>query len=716
MSWLSPLSGAGTKGQPEKDFRGQEMQVAALLREYPRAVSFTPLARDKEGEIRRLFMAVSPLLDRFNLPLDGLFEALQADAKKRLDAKKLTTIERARLAFFVHDYASACALALKAGDTAHQSKHRVVSEVVDALALAAYSAQEMRRFEDARRYLKVAAGETDPKVDLELWADIQASMANLAYLQNDFQFQLAVLREIHQQYSLALGPSHGKTLRYQNELAAALYDQKQDAAAEKEYQEILQRLEKQKNAPPDAILVVRKNLAKVLKSLKRDVDAEVQWRQVIAQLKDSYGGQHEKVIVARNSLAFCLNDQGRYADAEAELVSVMDLARKAYGNDAQATLTARHNLGAFYYDRGRYTEAATQYQILYENEKRVYGPDDPSTLTSYSFLGSCMNDTGKHAKAEEIFKHVLERQLATLPVDALETQATRNNLGIAYREQGKLKEAEEQYRIALSVRERVLGPDHERTLAVRNNLAVLYSSHPEMLGDARKREISELKATLAQLEAQYGRGHANTVPSRSNLASVLESLGQLPDAEKEYRDIHSILIGERGREHPETVKALMSVAINLMRQKRMNESEALFREGYGILEKVLEPEDDQMIVFRHNFVICLANNQKVMEAVQQAELVCQAIRSRPGSNAAMLASMENFIAQTRSTMRPEQNAVGSILQSLSSQGNLQVGTSIPVSGNTLPFQNQTPPEGTISRPLSVTPPTTNAVVPLPASP
>ena len=698
-----PARGADVQDKSLKSpFKGLESKVAALAREFPRALAFRPPEEGPQGDFVRFVKAAEPLCERFQLPREGLYEALRDYGKKRLSKIDVRDLETARFYFILGRYPEAVEIALSAGDEAHRSKKRLSAEVVAALELAAYGSMEQRKYVDARKYLTVAATETNPKDDLSLWTQIQTAMAHTSYLLTDYPAQQKILREVMDRHRLALGPGHIETLRYHNELAAALYDQRQDVAAEKEYRAILQRLEENEEADSPALTSVRKNLAAVLESLGRLVEEESLRREVLASQQRTLGKTHPQVLSSRFRLANCLRGQKKFEEAEAELNSMLVFTQRFFGQDSSEVIRSRSNLASYFYELGRYAEAATQFQVLYEQEKKIFGPDHSETLTSYNDLGVCMNELGQHEKAEAILSHVLQCRLKKLPPDDLDTLGTRNNLGIAYEGQKKLLLAEEQYRASYTARARLLGPDHPKTLAVRNNLTGLLKDDHTL-----EQVLQEYRSMLVTLEKQQGPDHPQTMVAHTNIANYLIRLKRFSEAEKELRWIYETRLKTLGTRHPLTLESQIAWNWNFYEQQRYAQAEEKMRQSIPLFREVLQPEELLLQQFYCQYSLCLAMTGRMDEAIRLLSKTQETLAKHHGNHPLTEGAATNLALLKKAQATPNlQPGGGQIIQGISPaavmQAKFQNTTELPLS---LPWSlpTQVSPPASLSPSASASP-------------
>lgn len=87
-----------------------------------------------------------------------------------------------------------------------------------------------------------------------------------------------------------------------------------------------------------------------------------------------------------------------------------------------------------------------------------------------------------------------------------------------------------------------------------------------------------------------GKEHPNTLMSMNSLASALSKQGKNAEAEAMHRE--TLALGEKvlGKEHPDTLISMSNLAQALCRQRKNAEAEVLHRETLALREKVLGKE------------------------------------------------------------------------------------------------------------------------------
>ena len=148
---------------------------------------------------------------------------------------------------------------------------------------------------------------------------------------------------------------------------------------------------------------------------------------------------------------------------------------------------------------GKFNEALAALQEAIDAE--------PDNALMRNFQGQMLFIAGRYDDAEPALRKALELDPHLTDV--------HNNLGALYDAQGLKTEAEAQYRLALA------DPAYRTPEKTYLNLGVLYSSQ------LRDREAIEVLRKAVEIDPEYYQAHFE-------LASVLERLGELDEAVREY--------------------------------------------------------------------------------------------------------------------------------------------------------------------------------------
>jgi tetratricopeptide (TPR) repeat protein len=167
--------------------------------------------------------------------------------------------------------------------------------------------------------------------------------------------------------------------------------------------------------------------------------------------------------------------------------------------------------------------------------------------------------------------------------------AVEATIGAAYDSLGLFEPAERHLRAALEMRRRVLGPEHAD---VAESLVAL-ASHMRGRGD-----LASAEGLLREAVGLYGRlGLAGSLPgvmARSELASVLDQLGQGDEGERLHRETLAAKRRLLGSEHHLVAESLNNLAVVVGQKGNWEEAETLHRESLEIMKKVHGPEHPEV--------------------------------------------------------------------------------------------------------------------------
>lgn len=213
-----------------------------------------------------------------------------------------------------------------------------------------------------------------------------------------------------------------------------------------------------------------------------------------------------------------------------------------------------------------------------------------------SFHATALQHMGAHSEAGRIFRDVLEARIARHGRAHKSTLVTMVNLASAIWHENKCDktrtEAEMLWREVAAVRARTLGTEHPLTLESKAWLA-LSLSHSLSRASAQERIDEAAQLFEATIDAQtrvLGHGHAHTLITKSNHASMLVRLGDYAAAEPTFRAViaaYRLLMGDL---HPYTIMMCGNLAQCLERQHRRDEANALHYRTVQTMRDVLGPK------------------------------------------------------------------------------------------------------------------------------
>ncbi len=589
-----PKAGRAKKAS---SFIGLEPRLDAAFRDAPRLVALSPFSADRAAGSQR-FNVLASRLASLKLTDEEIRDVVKAYIEERRRHKNMSFLEEARVSFISGAFEDSRDLALRAGDDAHRAKPRDASAVVSCLELAGYAAMELGLNEDARKYLTVAETETHSDKNLPEWARIQTALAQVDFRRGDYTGQQRILRAVFDQHVRALGPGHVETLRYHNELAAALYDQRQDALAQEEYVAILAELEKAPEANTAALISVSKNLATVLEGMGQFLPAEPFRRKVVELQKKVPVARHLDTFLSRLKVIESLQKQGRLVPAIEEMEAVLADVETIRDADPVMLEMSLRFLGSLRYDERSYGKSAPLFQRLYDLLYRRKGPTDLETLAAATMLADNLSHLGESERARTLLEQTLARGAKAGLAEGPDMVTTMHCLALVQQRLGKYAAAEQELRRVHELRARTYGQADVNTLQALFSLADLFAAR----GD-HDLAVQAYLEVLGSLQRYHGPKHPMFMACRTHLAELLEKMGRYREAEEHFT---AVLIPQLKVLTPDACRLAAKVAVAKMKQGKYAEAVPLFNLALrGIPEIHPSQYTEEMEGFRRVMGECL---------------------------------------------------------------------------------------------------------------
>ncbi len=199
--------------------------------------------------------------------------------------------------------------------------------------------------------------------------------------------------------------------------------------------------------------------------------------------------------------------------------------------------------------------------------------------------------------------------------DALSVATAQRRIGMAYQERGDLRRAEESYKEA----ERLLEPledESERAL-----LHLHWGALFEDLARFRKAR-TEYESALGVYQSRHD--SSGEVTTRRRLASVLQQLGSLSDAERELHLARASLEREGNEDPPELIEVLNLLGGVLEDQGNTKEAMALFHEAYTLADSLdIEPARVECLRRMGSALAVRGELDEAVDRYQQAIDICK---------------------------------------------------------------------------------------------
>jgi eukaryotic-like serine/threonine-protein kinase len=258
--------------------------------------------------------------------------------------------------------------------------------------------------------------------------------------------------------------------------------------------------------------------------------------------------------------------------------------------DAATQAALYETLGSMYNRLGKYDKSYELLNIALSKMKQATGPESPNVADVMVQIGVVRGDQGKVEEGAQIIeqasKLVQANHLAPTDPIAMETAVAMGRLAV---QRGNYQKAED---ILKPIAALPLPHTEDQSYHVRDSLAALVNAELglQQLADAR----ATGQRAVALDRQLLGASHPQTAVDLLNLASVTASLGELPEAEKAYREGIAILSEWYGKDNPDVITAKSILAKALAAEKKTDEAELLLKEVLQSQEKSYGPVHERV--------------------------------------------------------------------------------------------------------------------------
>jgi serine/threonine protein kinase/Tfp pilus assembly protein PilF len=150
--------------------------------------------------------------------------------------------------------------------------------------------------------------------------------------------------------------------------------------------------------------------------------------------------------------------------------------------------------------------------------------------------------------------------------------------------------------------------------AINGFLTMIFTlAKPEL--NARNITVGELLDQASLLASLKFRDQPEVEAAlRASLGSTYQSLGELVNAEPQFRRWLELCLRFKGSEHPDTLTAMNNLAVLLSERGKSDEPERLFRQIVEAHHRLMGDEDPRTLVARSNLAIILEEQGQLEEA------------------------------------------------------------------------------------------------------
>lgn len=387
------------------------------------------------------------------------------------------------------------------------------------------------------------------------------------------------------------------------------------------------------------------------------------WQAVEASQEREAAEQAEMRTAETLDFLMGLIDQGNPAESGGEELTVRDVADEAFDelresppDDATLHAHMAGTIGQLYSNLGRFNESEEALSMALSVGEEAFGPDHPEMadlLVERAKLHYRVSeyDAGIAAirEAEEI--------LTAHDVDPLDLawDGVYDMKGAFASRQGDHERSEEAYRQLHALREEHYGPDDPRTATTLVRIASAYQTRQDPVTAE-----DYYRDGLSVLEDHYSEPDRNLAQTRDMMATTLNARGRnlLEEGDsteahayfEEAADLLQAAIDDfealHGSDHPDVLKAQVTLASTYRRSGDLEKAKALYRETLDQQRDIL-PEGHARIAWTlHGIGHTFSSQGEPEEALPYFEEALDIIRSNMPSESPLLATARVAVAQT----------------------------------------------------------------------
>ena len=359
-----------------------------------------------------------------------------------------------------------------------------------------------------------------------------------------------------------------------------------------------------------ALLVEVFEIPNPTRSRGRQITARELLISSVDKLQDRFTDQPDLRADIQGALAGSFAGLGLYREAGELFGSSVELYEELGFGDRPETARFRQQWADTLAGAGDYDRAAAQAKEALEARRRLFGEIHPEVVESLVGLAEVRRFQGEFHEAATLLREAAGH--ARLLGDPESLADVLDQLAVVEAKLGRHPQAESAAREAVALLRGVHGPDHPRSALMTANLAEVIRHH-------QPDEAEKLLRFTASVQRElFDRPHPD-------LALTLHHLGRLlsgkPDSADEAERLLTESIGMNrqiygGGGHPSIAIALQSLAALRLRQDRLEEADALYREALTMLEKELGPNHVEVALCHNSYAgLLFARGQN--EAAQQ---------------------------------------------------------------------------------------------------
>jgi tetratricopeptide (TPR) repeat protein len=327
-------------------------------------------------------------------------------------------------------------------------------------------------------------------------------------------------------------------------------------------------------------LTTRGNLAVAFRRAGRTPEALARLEKLRDDMAATLGAQDSDTLTSMSQLAGVYQESGQIPRAIALFEAVRDLRAEKLGANHRHTLLSQDNLAGAYRLGRRPGDAVTLLESVRQATAAEFGPEHPTTLAMLDNLAGAYREVNRSKEAIELYESVLAACRLRLGPDHHQTLTTANNLAAAYWREKKFERSVPLFEEVLRSSQIRLGENHPDTLMAMANLGVNFADSGK-----RREGLALMEEVVARSTRGPGPFPAQLAWVPGMLASRYDRAAEYANSEKLYRWSMEEAVKRYGAVHRHVALQKNLLGLNLMRQKKFTEAEAVLRESLEAYEK-----------------------------------------------------------------------------------------------------------------------------------
>ncbi len=290
-------------------------------------------------------------------------------------------------------------------------------------------------YQNAYRQLRDDLGKTR-----EIRFRAQHGMANVLYLQGNFQDAKEMLIQILEAQKQLFHPDHGDVLKTMSTLTSVLLQLGEYDDAERLYQAAFVHL-KNWDEKHTLVLSFRHDRANLLLHQKKYPQSEIIARDVLEKRRTSVGPLHLKTLDTWTILAVTMTESGKIVEGIEVLRDILAAYEKAGHSNHPSAFRVMNNLGDGLKRLNRFDEALGILENALSRQQKVMGENHPKTLLTMGTIGEVFWEQKKIPEALTLFEELVKRAEESEP-NSVMTAVYRGYYAGALARSGRSEEAE----------------------------------------------------------------------------------------------------------------------------------------------------------------------------------------------------------------------------------------------------------------------------------